>query len=127
MKAEAAEEVVPEDYDDKEEMDPDEFAQYACKYASEIDCSITGKSLLALYERIEMMEEDEVRLTKAAAVDLIEETIKSTDVKAERLKNEYAHHVIIAFAVGWCANFSPTDTNLCLLRGMRLLPMRTAG
>ena len=30
---------------------------------------------------------------------------KSTDVKAERLKNEYAHHVIIAFAVGWCANF----------------------
>ena len=43
----AEEEVVPEDYDDKEEMDPDEFAQYACKYATEIDCSITGKSMLA--------------------------------------------------------------------------------
>ena len=54
-------------------MDPDEFAQYACKYASEIDCSIVDKSLLALYERIEMMEEDGVRLTKKAAVDLIEE------------------------------------------------------
>ena len=61
------------DYDDRTEMDLDEFAQYACKYASEIDCSITGKSLLALYERIEMMEEDGVPLTKKAAVDLIEE------------------------------------------------------
>ena len=82
VQAEAAEEVVPEDYDDKEEMDPDEFAQYACKYASEIDCSITGKSLLALYERIEMMEEDEVRLTKAAAVDLIEEAADKAEKKS---------------------------------------------
>ena len=80
--ASAAEEVVPEDYDDKEEMDPDEFAQYACKYATEIDCSITGKSLLALYERIEMMEEDEVRLTKAAAVDLIEEAADKAEKKS---------------------------------------------
>lgn len=76
------EEVVPEDYDDKEEMDPDEFAQYACKYATEIDCSITGKSLLALYERIEMMEEDEVHLTKAAAVDLIEEAADKAEKKS---------------------------------------------
>ena len=80
--ASAAEEVVPENYDDKEEMDPDEFAQYACKYATEIDCSITGKSLLALYERIEMMEEDEVRLTKAAAVDLIEEAADKAEKKS---------------------------------------------
>ena len=65
--------MVPDDYDDETEMDLDEFAQYACKYASEIDCSITGKSLLALYERIEMMEEDGVPLTKKNAVDLIEE------------------------------------------------------
>lgn len=62
-----------DDYDDIEEMDADEFAQFACKYASEIDCSIVDKSLLALYERIEMMEEDGVRLTRKAAVDLIEE------------------------------------------------------
>lgn len=64
---------VPADYNDQTEMDLDEFAQYACKYALEIDCSITGKSLLALYERIEMMEEDGVPLTKKTAVDLIEE------------------------------------------------------
>ncbi len=62
-----------EEYDDEIEMDADEFAQFACKYASEIDCSITGKSMLALYERIEMMEEDGVRLTQKTAVDLIEE------------------------------------------------------
>ncbi|MCI8454826.1 MAG: tetratricopeptide repeat protein [Lachnospiraceae bacterium] len=64
--------TVPDAYDDGKEMDLDEFAQYACKYAAEIDCSITGKSLLALYERIEMMEEEDVPLTKTAAIDLIE-------------------------------------------------------
>lgn len=60
-------------YEDDEEMDIDEFAQYACKYASEIDCSITGKSMLALYERIEIMEEDGIALTRANAEELIEE------------------------------------------------------
>lgn len=59
--------------DDEAEMDIDEFAQYACKYAAEIDCSITGKSMLALYERIEIMEEDGIRLNKANAEALIEE------------------------------------------------------
>lgn len=72
---------VVDEYDDETELDPDEFAQYACKYASEIDCSITGKSMLALYERIEMMEEDGVRLTKKAAVDLIEEAADKAEKK----------------------------------------------
>ena len=61
------------DYDDLHEMDIDEFAQYACQYASDIDCSISGKSMLALYERIEIMEEDGIPLTKVNAEDLIEE------------------------------------------------------
>lgn len=56
-----------------EEMDIDEFAQYACRYANEIDCSITGKSMLALYERIEIMEEDGLPLNRANAESLIEE------------------------------------------------------
>ena len=56
-----------------EEMDIDEFAQYACRYANEIDCNITGKSMLALYERIEIMEEDGVPLNRANAEGLIEE------------------------------------------------------
>jgi hypothetical protein len=56
-----------------EEMDIDEFAQYACRYANEIDCSITGKSMLALYERIEIMEEDGLPLNRANAEGLIEE------------------------------------------------------
>ena len=55
------------------EMDIDEFVQYCCKYASEIDCSITGKSMLALYERIEIMEEDGIPLTRKEAQALIEE------------------------------------------------------
>ncbi|MBS6646759.1 MAG: tetratricopeptide repeat protein [Clostridiaceae bacterium] len=59
--------------DADEEMDLDEFAQYACKYAGEIDCSISGKSMLALYERIEIMEEDGIPLTRANAEELIEE------------------------------------------------------
>ena len=55
-------------------MDIDEFANYCREYAASIDCTIPGKSLLALYERIEIMEEDGVPLTKDTAVDLIEET-----------------------------------------------------
>lgn len=62
-----------EDADYEEEMDIDDFAKYACQYAGDIDCSISGKSMLALYERIEMMEEDGVPLTRANAEDLIEE------------------------------------------------------
>ncbi len=54
-------------------MGIDDFAQYCCQYASQIDCNITGKSMLALYERIEIMEEEGVALTKTAAEDLIEE------------------------------------------------------
>lgn len=60
--------------DNNEVMSTDDFAQYCCKYASDIDCTITGKSMLALYERIELMEEDGIALTKQAAEDLIEET-----------------------------------------------------
>ena len=77
LKAEENPPVLPQpdesDYDDQQEMDIDEFAQYACQYASDIDCSISGKSMLALYERIEIMEEDGVPLTKVNAEDLIEE------------------------------------------------------
>lgn len=68
--------VIPvneEENDDKEVMGIDEFAQYCCQYASQIDCNITGKSMLALYERIEIMEEDGIPLTKTEAEDLIEE------------------------------------------------------
>ncbi len=56
-----------------EEMEIDDFAQYCAQYAASIDCSITGKSMLALYERIELMEEDGIPLTRANAEQLIEE------------------------------------------------------
>lgn len=62
-----------DDISDDEEMNIDDFARYATQYASQIDCSITGKSMLALYERIEIMEEDNIPLTKANAEALIEE------------------------------------------------------
>lgn len=67
---------------DGSEMDVEEFAQYACKYAAEIDCSISGKSMLALYERAEMMEEDGVPLTKANAEDLIEEAADKAEKRS---------------------------------------------
>lgn len=63
--------VTPSDDD---VMDIDDFAQYCVQYAQGIDCVIDGKSMLALYERIELMEEDGIALTKTAAEDLIEET-----------------------------------------------------
>ena len=69
-------------------MDVEEFVQYACKYASEIDCSISGKSMLALFERAEMMEEVGVSLTpkkkqtKTCAEDLIEEAADKAEKKS---------------------------------------------
>lgn len=73
MRAPDGEDMYEDPERSEDEMDIDEFAQYACQYASEIDCSITGKSMLALYERIEIMEEDGLRLTKENAEALIEE------------------------------------------------------
>ena len=64
------------------DMDVEEFVQYACKYASEIDCSISGKSMLALYERAEMMEEDGEPLTKTSAENLIEEAADKAEKKS---------------------------------------------
>ncbi len=67
------EEPYEDDYVDDEELELKEFADYAVDYAKEIDCSITGKSMLALYERIEIMEEDGIPLTRTNAEELIEE------------------------------------------------------
>jgi len=57
----------------EEELDIDEFTNYASDYARGIDCVITGKSMLALYERVEIMEEDGIKLTRKNAEALIEE------------------------------------------------------
>ncbi len=71
--AQAEAEEPARDSDYHQEMDLEAFAQYACDYAAEIDCSITGKSMLALYERVELMEEDGIPLTKENAEAMIEE------------------------------------------------------
>ena len=69
--AEPKEEKLPGDY--YQEMSVEDFANYAQQYAREIDCVLVGKTVLALYERIEMMQEDGVELTKESAEELIEE------------------------------------------------------
>ena len=68
-----APEIRKEKPQKEEEMSIDEFAEYAANYAKSIDCAISGKSMLALYERIEIMEEDNIPLTKDNARDLIEQ------------------------------------------------------
>lgn len=79
-------------YVSDEEMDIDEFAQYACRYANEIDCSITGKSMLALYERIEIMEEDGISLSRTSAESLIEEAADRAEKPSfgKRIKNLFS-------------------------------------
>ncbi|SFG83225.1 tetratricopeptide repeat protein [Oribacterium sp. WCC10] len=62
---------LPSDY--YKEMDIDDFATYAQEYAKQIDCVLPGKTVLALYERIEIMQEDGISLNKASAEELIEE------------------------------------------------------
>ena len=50
-----------------------DFAEYAISYADSIDCAITEKGITALYERIQLMEEDGILLNKQSAEDLVEE------------------------------------------------------
>ena len=64
---------APEPIDEDEELGIEAFADYAVQYANDIDCSITGKSLLALYEKVDVMEENGIPLTRANAEDMIEE------------------------------------------------------
>lgn len=58
---------------DDEILEFEDFAQYCIHYANSIGCSISGKTLLALYEKIEILEEDGIALTKIAAEDCVEE------------------------------------------------------
>jgi len=58
---------------DDEVMEFEDFAQYCLKYAQEKGCSISGKTLLALYEKIEIMVEDGIALNRIAAEDCVEE------------------------------------------------------
>ena len=62
-----------------EEMEVADFAAYCRRYADSIDCVISGKTIAALYERIELMEEDGIKLTKKSAIDLIDETADIAD------------------------------------------------
>ena len=54
-------------------MSIDEFAEYAISYADSIDCAITEKGITALYERIQLMEEDGIILNKQSEEALVEE------------------------------------------------------
>ena len=58
---------------ENELLTKDAFANYAAAYARNIDCVMTGKSMNALYERIELLQEDGVSLTRKNAEILIEE------------------------------------------------------
>jgi tetratricopeptide (TPR) repeat protein len=80
-KKELVEDTSSEEPDADEELDIDDFAQYACSYAADIDCNVSGKSMLALYERIEVMEEDGIPLTRANAEALIEEAADKAEKK----------------------------------------------
>lgn len=63
-------------------MSINDFAKYACEYAKSIDCSIVGKSLLALYERAELMDADGIPLIRENAEDLIEEAADKAEKKS---------------------------------------------
>lgn len=71
LSKESEDEALPDDF--YKEMEIDDFATYAQTYAKQIDCVLPGKTVLALYERIEIMQEDGIALNKASAEELIEE------------------------------------------------------
>ena len=74
-------ELMPVKDKPDDEMSMEEFEKYACKYAKSIDCAISGKTELALFERIELMEEEGIPLTAENAVNLIEEAADRAEKK----------------------------------------------
>jgi len=64
-----------------EEMGIDEFVDYAQDYAISIDCFISRTTKLAIYERVELMEEDGIKLTRENAVALVEEAADKAEKK----------------------------------------------
>ena len=57
-----------------DEMSVDDFVEYCDQYASDIDCVMDADARLALYQRVELMEEDKIPLTKQSAEELMEAT-----------------------------------------------------
>lgn len=57
-----------------DEMSVDDFVEYCDQYATDIDCVMDADARLALYQRVELMEEDGIPLTRQSAEDLMEAT-----------------------------------------------------
>ena len=57
-----------------DEMSVDDFVEYCDQYATDIDCVMDADARLALYQRVELMEEDGIPLTKKSAEELMEAT-----------------------------------------------------
>lgn len=64
------------------EMSVEEFVEFCKKYTKSIDCIMQGKTIPALYEKVEDLIEDGVKLTETNAIRLIEEAAD----KAEKPK-----------------------------------------
>ena len=79
-------------YKDEDQMSVDDFVEYCEQYATDIDCVMDTDAHLALYQRVELMEEDGIPLTKKAAVDLMENTADIAEHPkslARKLKSKY--------------------------------------
>lgn len=89
---EPASRVEDEDLSEEEEMDVDEFANYAKEYASKIDCVIHGDTMLALYERVDLLMADGMRLTKENARQMIEQAADKAEKPSfgKRLKGIFS-------------------------------------
>ena len=89
---EPASRVEDEDLSEEEEMDVDEFANYAKEYASKIDCVIHGDTMLALYERVDFLMADGMRLTKENARQMIEQAADKAEKPSfgKRLKGIFS-------------------------------------
>lgn len=57
----------------KQHMTKDEFVEFCKNYAKSIDCVMPGKSIPALYEKVEDMIEDGIDLTEENGIELMEE------------------------------------------------------
>lgn len=75
-------EGIAADFPEKKDMSLEEFAAYAQDYAKSIDCVIPERALRSMYEKIEILQEDGVPLSRKNAEDMVEDAAD----KAEKPK-----------------------------------------
>lgn len=81
-------EGIAADFPEKKDMSLEEFAAYAQDYAKSIDCVIPERAIRSMYEKIEILQEDGVPLSRKNAEDMVEDAADKAE-KPKLFRSKY--------------------------------------